>query len=414
MEPKFRRYYVDWWNIRKSSVYGLIALVVFIGLLVGGAWYASRNNWFSSTGETGEAPKDAAQLISFEGDVRITRAATRDTERVTKPTYIMAGDTIQTQGEGRAQIRMIDGSVLSVKPNSTVVIRDSASVFGGTNVRVALDNGQINLRTEEQTESSQNVVEVKQTENRVYSQTDASFGINPKTSSGEIRISRGGVETNAGGEKTVLKDGEFAAINQNGRLSPKEKLIDSPKLISPSSLEQVLAASNGNADMTFRWQKPDLNAAFTYQIQIAPSPFFVQDSITLEREAITAPTFSVANLSAGTYYWRIRAAAPSGQISEWSEPWKFIIVKREESEGLNVTDWKVETLGSGVYIISGHTQPGVTVRITGRETFAAGDGSFRQQISSAAPETTVEINDEHGNHTRFVLSLSAAKVLRQY
>lgn len=44
---------------------------------------------------------------------------------------------------------MIDGSILSIRPNSTVVIRDSSSLLGGTSVRVKLDDGQIRVRTED-------------------------------------------------------------------------------------------------------------------------------------------------------------------------------------------------------------------------------------------------------------------------
>ena len=50
-------------------------------------------------------PKDAAQLISFEGDVRVIRASTRETLLVTKPIFVAAGDTIQTQADGRAKFR---------------------------------------------------------------------------------------------------------------------------------------------------------------------------------------------------------------------------------------------------------------------------------------------------------------------
>lgn len=412
MEPKYRKFYLDWWHIRKSSVYGTLAGLVFLILLVIGGWWIVKSNWlFNNTGEL-EVPKDAAKLVSFEGDVRITRASTRQTENVKEKTFVLAGDTIQTGGDGRAQIQMIDGSVISVRPNSTVVIRDSTSIFGGTNVRVSLGDGQINIKTENQTEASQNIVEVKEAENRLFSQTEASFNINQKSGGGEIRISRGGVETNIGGEKTVINGSEFASIN-NGKLSAREKLLDPPKLLAPASLEQILAAVNGTADITFRWQKTE-GAAGSYNLQVATSPFFVADAMVKENENINAPSLLLANLSPGTYYWRVRSAAASGQMSEYSEPWRFTVIKREEADALKATDWKVENLGGKVYRISGKTQPGATVRILGRETFAVGDGSFILQVSSPSAEVTVEISDEHGNRSRFAVSLATGNVVRQY
>ncbi|MGI8470079.1 MAG: FecR domain-containing protein [Pyrinomonadaceae bacterium] len=409
---KFRKYYVDWWNIRKSTVYGIAAVLVFLILASLGGWWIARHDWFSKTGNA-EIPKDAARLVSFEGDVRIVRAATRETILVTRETYLSAGDTIQTQTDGKAQVQMIDGSTLLVRPNSTVVIRDSSSIFSGQNVRVALDDGQINVKTQDLPEGTNNIVELKQSENRVFSQTDASFDVNQKSGDGEIRISRGGVETDAGGEKTIIKDGEYAAINPNGKLAPKEKLLSPPRLISPQVLEKIFASSNGTSDATFRWQTADGGAGFIYGLQIAASPFFLNDSIVIERESLASSSFSLANLMPGNYYWKVRATAPSGQTSEWSEPWKFTVVKREESKALTASDWNVEKLGGSVYLISGKTQPGATVRISGREIFASADGSFHLQISAQSAEITVEINDEYGNRARFALSLSTG-VARQY
>lgn len=409
---KKRNYYVDWWRIKKSSVISVIVFLLFFGSISGGIWWGLKNNWFSNNPENAQIPKDSARLISFEGDVRITRSATRETEKVSKDTYLLAGDTIQTQSDGKAQIRMIDGSVLTVRPNSTVVIRDSISIFGGTNVRVALDDGQINVKTQDQTEASNNIVEVKQVENKLQSQTDASF--NSGANGGDIRISRGGVESTVGGEKTVIKDGEFASINQNGKLSPKERLYEPPKLIAPPALEQILTTSDGKADLTFRWQKSDGVTNFSYRLEVASSPFFVTEGMVIQRDSLTAPNFNLANLVPGVYYWRVRGTASSGQTTEWSEPFRFTVVKREGNEALTASDWQVENIGGKVYIISGKTVSGATVRILGRETFAASDGSFRIQVNVPGPEATVEINDEHGNRNRYVLALDTGKVVKQF
>ena len=73
----------------------------------------------------------------------------------------------------------------------------------------------------------------------------------------------------------------------------------------------------------------------------------------------------------------------------------------------------VEPLGGNVYLISGKTQPGATVRISGREVFASADGSFRLQVSANSSTVTVEINDDRGNRSRYGLNLSSARAVRQ-
>ncbi len=411
-DKQYRRYYIDWWNIKRSTVYGLVSFVVIIAVLTGGGWWLYKNDFFLAKINVDDIPKDAARIISFEGDVRVTRASTRETIIVTKTTYISAGDTVQTQSDGRAQIQMIDGSVLTIRPNSTIVIRDSSTLFGGKNVRVAVDGGQINVKTEDQPADSENVVEVRDSENKILSQTDASFGVNPNTNGGEIRVSRGGVESNAGGEKKVIQEGEFAAV-ANGKVSAKENILQSPKIVSPTSQDAVKALSSGNADVNFRWEKPS-GTIQSYHLQISKSPFFVADTLVFERTSLTDSNFTVANLAPGTYYWQVRAVASSGQISDWSEKIRFTINKGTSNQSINVTDWNIERIGGKIYRIGGKTQSGAIVRVAGREGFAGSDGAFLIQISSGSDRTTVEVSDERGNKSSYEISLSTGKVLRKY
>jgi FecR protein len=413
MDNKYRKFYVEWWNIRRSTIYKFVAILIFLGALGFGGWWVLKSNWLVAQPEINDAPKDAAKVISFEGDVRIIRAATRETILITRPTFVSAGDTIQTQADGRAKVQMIDGSVLSIRANSTVVIRDSNSLFGGPNVRVTLDEGQLNVRTEDQPENSQNVVEVRESENKINPQTDASFGINQQSGGGEIRISRGSVETTVGGEKTVVRENEFAALD-NGKIANKEKLIAPPIHNSPSSSEQVVGSLSGATNIVFRWQSPDVNSALNYTLQVAKLNSFAEDSMMLERQNLISPNFTLDGLLPGTYYWRVLANSNSGQKSNWSEPWKFTIVKREGSNSIGATSWQVEDLGGRIYRISGKTQSGATVRAQGKSTFATGDGSFLLQIISPSAQTTVEVSDDRGNRSTYILSLSTGKVLKQF
>lgn len=410
---KYRRFYVEWWNIKKSTIYRIVGVLVFLCVASYGIYYITKNNLLVAPVDVPNAPKDAAKVITFEGDVRIIRAATRETILVTRPTFITAGDTIQTQGDGRAKIQMIDGSVLTIRPNSTVVIRESNSLFGGPNSRVTLDTGQINVRTEDQPENSQNVVEVRESENKLNPQTDASFGINQQSGGGEIRISRGSVETTVAGEKTLVKENEFASLD-NGRLASKEKLIMPPVHNSPSSNEQIVTNSAGAAEIMFRWQSPDVGAALTYNLQVARLPTFPPDSIVIDRPGLTSPSFALGGVLPGPYYWRVQAAAASGQTSTWSEQFKFTVLKREGSTAIAVSAWQVEGLGGSVYRISGKTQSGATVRAQGKQTFAIGDGSFLLQIISPSPQTTVEVSDERGNRSSFVINLAQGRVVKQF
>lgn len=406
MSDNYRKFYVDWWEIKKSTIYGVVAILFLIGAIFGGGYWLWKNNWIIQP-PNDEVPKNAARVVSYEGDVRIIRVSTRKTERVVKETYVQAGDTIQTQSDGRAQVRMIDGSMLSIRPNSTVVIRDSKSIFGGTSVRVKLDDGQIRVKTEDHTKSSDNIVEVKETENRLSAQTDASFNLNPEANRGEIRINRGSVEAKTGDDKTVIKQDEFVSLD-NGKISTKETLILPPGLIEPANSTQILTSGTGK-NISFNWKRASGGSNFSYHLQVAQSPFFVSDKIIIEKTSLSNTGFGSNNLSAGTYFWRVRASSTTGQTSEWSEPARFTIIKQTSSAKIEAKDWEVEHLGGRLYRISGKTQSGATVRVSDRETFARSDGSFLLQISSGSSSVAVEIYDERGNRGRYNLNLKTGK-----
>jgi hypothetical protein len=412
MENKYRKFYVEWWKIRKSTIYGLVAFIVITGAVGTGVWWALQYNWFAQTAAL-DAPKDAARIISFEGDVRITRAATRETILVTKETYVAAGDTIQTQADGKAVIQMIDQSVYSVRPNSTVVIRDISSIFGGTNVRVALDDGQINVRTNDQPANTENVVEMMDSETRLKSQTDASFNADAYSQDGEIRISRGSVETAIGGERATINANEFAAVN-DGRIASRETLLLPPQPSSPANMSQVVDSAGRGVTMAFTWQDQSSIPVASYYIQIARSPYFSPDSMLVDRGAVTSRDFRLAGLQPGIYYWRLKTTSRAGQTSEWNEPWRFNVVKSETNPAIEVSDWRVENVGGNVFIISGRSRAGLQVRALGRQVFAAGDGVFRLQVSTPLSEVAVELGDDRGNRGGFVLGLRAAKVLRRF
>lgn len=409
-DSKYKKFYFDWWKIRKSTVYLLIAIVVIGGGLAFGLNYASKNNWFVPD-ETLNIPQDAARIISFEGEVRITRAATRETILVTKETYVAAGDTIQTQADGRAIIQMIDGSTYSVRPNSTVVVKTSSSMLGGKDVRVTLDDGQLNVRTEQQ-QNAQNIVEVADTENRLMPNTDASFNADGQSNGGEIRVSRGGVETTIGGTQTTVNADEFAAVN-GGRLSEREKLLAPPQLISPDNSAQIVDPGGG-VSVTFVWRDADGNPAASYNLQVSRSPKFASDAFILDRGSLQSREFRLNGLSPGVYYWRLKSTGRSGQTTDWNEQWKFTVVQGSSAVTIDASDFKVENVGGRIYLVSGKTRPGMVVRCQGREVFSGPDGSFKMQISSPSISAAVEISDDRGSRSGYVISLRTGGILRRY
>jgi FecR protein len=410
MATKTSRFVFDWWVVQKRVIYLLITLFVVSGLAGGAALYVWKyGNPLASVG-TGIKLAAGARFMSFEGEVRVIRAATRETIVPGTDTELYPGDTVQTQATGRARVSMADGSTLVVRPNSTIIIRDNASADDGkkTNVHVVVDSGQMYVRTEQQPEGTNNVVETPKTKSKIGQQTGASFGVNPEGTE-EIRVNLGAVETsNRSGEKTILRGGEYVSVNPSGTISRPQKLLEMPMPAAPLNMERVFVGGNGSATVALRWQRPQSGAAAFYRVEVATSPFFVADGKVIERDQLASTEFTASDLRPGVYFWRVRATAATGQISDWSEPQKFIIAARGTGSRVSVSNLTAELLGGNVYLIRGRAEPGTTIRVVGRETLVSSEGSF--QLQTTAPpgthEISIEAEDQRGNTSQYRLALS--------
>jgi hypothetical protein len=413
MLQKTSRFVFDWWVIQKRSVYLIIMVLVLCGLAGGAALYVWKyGNPLKNVGAKTKLPA-GARFSSLEGDVRVIRAATRETITAGSDTELYPGDTVQTGASGRARLSMADGSTLVVRPNSTIIVRDNAASDDGkkTNVHVVVDSGQMYVRTEQQPEGTNNVVETPKTRNKMGEQTGASFGVNPEGTE-DIRVNTGVIETtNRAGEKTSLHGGEYASVNPAGTVSKPQKLLDVPLPSEPRDLQKVVIGQNGAATITLKWQRPQSGTPAYYRVEVATSPFFVADGKVIERDQLVATEFSASDLRPGTYFWRVRATASTGQTSDWSEPQKFMVAMKGTGSQVPVSNLSAELLGGNIYLVRGHAEPGTTIRIAGRETIVPTEKTFQLQITAAAGarDITIDAQDAQGNSSQYKLALPGGR-----
>lgn len=410
MITKTRRFVFDWWVVQKRVVYILIAIVAMCVLAAGGGLYVwIYGNPLRSVG-TNLKPASGARFISFEGDVRVIRSATRETIVPNSETVLYPGDTVQTQANGRARVSMADGSTLVVRPDSTIIVRDNASADDGkkTTVHVVVDSGQMYVRTEDQPEGTNNVVETPKTKSRLSAQTGASFGVNPEGTE-EIRINTGAMETtNQAGEKTSLRGGEYVSVNPSGTISRPQRLLDVPSTSEPRDLEKVAVGSNGSANVSLKWNRPPQGTPAFYRVEVATSPFFVADGKVIERDQLVAMQMTASDLRPGVYFWRVRAIAASGQTSDWSDPKKFTVATQGTGSRVPVSGLVAELLGGRIYLIRGRSEPGTTIRVAGRETIVPDKGFFQVQVTAppGTQEISIDAEDSRGNVTPYRVSLA--------
>jgi hypothetical protein len=411
MATKTNRFAFDWWVVQKRSIYLGTALLSLCVLAAGASAYVWKyGNPLRNVG-TGVKTPAGARFISFEGDVRVIRASTRETIAARSDTELYPGDAVQTQESGRARIGMADGSTLVVRPNSIITVRVNARDDDGkrTNVHVVVDSGQMYVRTEQQPEGTSNVVETPKTSNKLGERTGASFGVNSEGTE-EIRVNTGAIETtNRAGEKTSISGGQYVAVNPSGTVSRPQRLLEVPVPSEPRDLDKVVVSAKGSANVALKWLRPPSGSPAYYRVEVATSPFFVADGRVIERDQLVAMEFNASDLRPGVYFWRVRATAGTGQTSDWSDPKKFVVAPRGSGSQVAVSNLTAELLGGNIYLVRGQAEPGTTIRSGGRETMVSTGKSFQVQITAPAGdrEITVEALDLNGNSSSYKLALSS-------
>jgi hypothetical protein len=401
MVTRISRFNADWWIVQKRFIY-LAVILLCLAIIAGCAGlyvYLYGNPLKGVAADIGTSA--GARFVSLEGGVKVVRANTRETLQARADTRLFPGDIVQTQEDGRARVTLADGSNLFVKPNSVVTIAENTAAGGGrqTKVRVAVESGQINVRTEQQNEGAQNIVGTRLSESRIAPETDASFHVREDKT--EVRVGTGAVETStSGGDITTLRAGEYVAVNPQGAIAQREKLLAAPAPVSPRNLERVSSRRGAATAVALKWQKPQTGAPAHYRVEVATSPFFVPAGMLIERDQLQSNELTVDDLRQGNYFWRVLAVAQSGQASDWSEPQKFVVVgEGGTGEEVGFKDIQIEYVAGQIYIVRGRTQPGNTVRCAGRETLATRDGLFQLQINAphGARDVTLEAADTQGN-----------------
>ena len=403
----------DWWVIQKRDVYIIIAVLVLCVLGAGAALYVWK--YGNPLKNVGANPQMAAgaRFSSLEGDVRVTRAATRETLAVTSDTELYPGDTVQTGASGRARLSMADGSTLIVRPNSTIIVRDNASTDDGkkTSVHVVVESGQMSVRTDQQPAGAKNVVETPKTKNQIGEQTGATFGVNADNTE-DIRVNSGVVQTtDHSGQQTALHGGEYVSVNPSGTVARPQKLLDVPMPLEPRDLQKVFVGQNEAANITLKWQRPQSGTANYYRVEVATSPFFVAEGKVIERDQLVANEFKASDLRPGVYFWRVHGTAASGQVSEWSEAHKFVVTLKGAGSQVSVSNLSAELLGGNIYLVRGRAEPGTTVRIADREMIVPTEKSFLLQITAPADahEITLEAEDPQGNSSQYKVPLRGSR-----
>lgn len=239
-----------------------------------------------------------AQVLAVSGDVRGA-----DGRAVVEGQAVPQGGSLRT-GDGQATVRLVDGTVLRLRPSTAVQVDTSQRLprVGGVLSGVRVHEGQVEVKAQKAVNAGlpgfsvstpQGLLGVRGTEFRVA--VDVRAGVTRS----EVLEGQVAASGHAGGPVQRIDAGFGVVVDRTGTVPPPVRLLPAPEVAGwPTRLEQVLVR------LPLRVQ----SGAVAYVGQIASDARFepVLQTVRVEARADT-PVLRFADLPDGRYLLRVRA-----------------------------------------------------------------------------------------------------------
>jgi hypothetical protein len=370
---------IQWHTISYRAVYswiiGLVVLALVILTIVSPHWWLALASVFSASEKPrGTAPAALARQVRFtnlEGEVRVKKANEVQWITASVSMSLGEGDTVQTLKDGMARISFPDDTLYVVKPDTLIVIEESAVPTDkqAANVAVQVTSGVVDLSTARGGADSR--VKFSNAEARIHQDSRALVASDPETNTHQITVSKGGARLARGGEEVELAQYEQASFGAPGTQLLKNKVAMPPVLLTPANMAPV-PVSTSPAEVEFTWSA--VPGVTSYRLRVSASPIF---STVLYDRRLQSTSVRLPSFKEGNFYWSVASISPAQKESQPSETNQFTIVQQGAGGELLLVVDKYVQHGRQIEIV-GRTEPGATLLINNEPVFnVASDGSFK-------------------------------------
>ena len=198
------------------------------------------------------------------------------------------------------------------------------------------------------------------------------------------------------GDVVILKDQNVTRVGSKGTLASPRMPLEAPKLVSPGEGKTVVFQSR-IPKIDLKWS--EVPRAWRYRVLVAADKSFKN---ILADEVINGTNFTIMNLSAGTYYWRVNARESDGFMSVYSAVRSLKAVFDDKPPKLSILS-PPEMYVSPVTNVElrGKTERGAKVKVNGQKVSVARDGTFVHSVvlKEGVNLITVEASDAVGNRS---------------
>lgn len=239
-----------------------------------------------------------ATLVHVQGQARSGDLALQPGQSVPE------GSELRTGPDGHVTVRLVDGTLLRLRPASTLRVQQSRRIrdAGGPITGTRLDQGRVEIeaapaaagRPGFRIDTPQGVLGVRGTEFRV--QADGSGGV----TRGEVLTGAVSFEGRNGGPAAQVGAGFGTVIGEGGQVAAPVRLLGAPDVAGLPALQERLLV---------RFALPPLPGAASYRAQVAADSRF--ERVLADLNSAT-PELRFADLPDGDYVLRVRAVDARG------------------------------------------------------------------------------------------------------
>lgn len=339
------------------------------------------------------AVEGRGRFVAVEGNVEFRRGDRGTWKRAQAQDTVNPDDWVKTSAGASARIVFPGGAEYFLSANTLVKLTVRTDRFGRQENVASMEFGAVQLSTGENKSS----VNTPKAEARLESRSTGEVSFDKDRDRAEFKTYDGTMEVEGADGSTRLLMASQQVVQEGDALSATMALPERPQLLSPGDERDV-----DLKDERLRLAWAEVPGASTYRLQISGSPLFA--STILEDEDRRQNSATLGLQREGVYYWQVAAVSGDGAVGPWSEPRVFKVADFRRADpddttppSLSIDD--VQTFGS-LLIVTGRSEPGVSLTVNGEEAEVQPDGSFRKTIQVSQEGFSfveVEAVDARGN-----------------
>lgn len=337
-----------------------------------------------------------ASMSYVKGSVEVNLAGSLEWQPAKKSIKLKKGDKVRTRSGSRCVVQFDDGSQLTIKSDSLVLIDEMTE-----DIRTRTKNSAIKLLVSD-VEAS--ILRPTAKGSRFLIETPGSVAqvrkarmnirVNERNET-EYKLLSGDVSVRAGDREVKLGQSEVVTLAKTGGVLSRGRLLGVPAAREPGNLAWMVTRAE-KSPVKFSWSW--LKEARYYHLVVATDRYF--SNVIYDNSKVSGTSATVRGLPPGLYYWRISCVDGKGQESLFSSFQVFRVIRDEVPPQLSLNDPIVfsNTSGSRVYL-SGAVEPGSSLSFNGRQVPLSPDGVFRSFLTVGRGQGAINVRaaDQAGN-----------------